>query len=33
MAARLLLLAGTDEGGQSRELEMAARMLRLAVEA
>ena len=31
MAARLLVLAGTDEGGQSDELEIAAAILKLAV--
>ena len=30
MAARLLVLAGTDEEGTSRELEIAAELLRLA---
>jgi hypothetical protein len=33
LAARLLVLAGTDEGGTSRELEMAAQVLGLAAEA
>ncbi len=33
LAARLLVLAGTDEGGQSQDLEMAARALMLAAEA
>ncbi|KHK93559.1 hypothetical protein [Novosphingobium malaysiense] len=33
MAVRLLVLAGTDEGGQSTDLEMAARLLALAIEA
>ena len=33
MAARLLVLAGTDEGGQSWELEMAAKLLKLAIDA
>lgn len=33
MAAQLLVLAGTDEGGQSDELELAAKVLRLAAEA
>lgn len=32
MAARLLVLAGTDEGGQSEDLEMAANVLKLAAE-
>lgn len=32
MAARLLVLAGTDEGGQSKDLELAADILRLAAE-
>lgn len=30
IAARLLVLAGTDEGGTSQELEMAAQLLRIA---
>ena len=33
MAARLLVLAGTDEGGESEELAMAAALLRLAADA
>lgn len=33
LAARLLALAGTDEGGQSADLELAARLLRQAAEA
>lgn len=33
MAARLLVLAGTDEGGQSQDLDMAAQVLRLAEKA
>lgn len=33
LAARLLVLAGTDEGGQSQDLEMAAVLLRAANEA
>lgn len=33
MAAQLLMLAGTDEGGQSDDLELAAKVLRLAAEA
>jgi hypothetical protein len=33
MAARLLVLAGTDEGGESQDLEMAAKLLRQAAEA
>jgi hypothetical protein len=32
LAARLLVLAGTDEGGQNDELAMAARLLALASE-
>ena len=32
MAARLLVLAGTDEGGRSSDLEMAAQILRIAKE-
>ena len=30
LAARLLVLAGTDEGGQSQDLEMAAQLFRMA---
>lgn len=33
MAARLLVLAGTDEGGTSQDLEMAAQILRTASKA
>lgn len=33
VAAQLLILAGTDEGGQSDELELAATVLKLAAEA
>jgi len=33
MAARLLVLAGTDEGGRSDDLEMASRAIMLAVQA
>lgn len=33
VAAQLLILAGTDEGGQSDELELAATVLKLASEA
>ena len=33
LAARLLVLAGTDEGGTSADLEMAATVLALAAEA
>jgi hypothetical protein len=32
-AARLLILAGTDEGGQSDDLELAAKLLKLAASA
>lgn len=32
MAAYLLVLAGTDEGGQSQDLEMAVQVLKLAAE-
>jgi len=33
VAAQLLILAGTDEGGQSDELELIATVLKLASEA
>lgn len=33
VAAQLLILAGTDEGGQSDELDLAATVLKLAAEA